>query len=414
MTSLFRREAVEHATRRLHGDVAIAIPASVTISLILLAVVVVAALAFASLSSYARKETVPGWLVPSQGLVRVAPREPGSVAEILVQEGDIVQAGTPLARLLVTTTTADGDVGAAIAGSLEAEARAVDRSADASVALLQAEAVALRRNIAQYEDERGELERQLELEVAQSAIAADDLARAEEVAARGFLSRRDLEVRRSFAFGAELRVSESRRRLAALEREIESGRARLAQIPLDIAAAQARADALAASISQRQADAGARQEQVVVAPVGGRVAAIPLQTGEMAGSNNAVAILVPEGSDMVADLYVPSRAVGFIREGQEVRLMYQAFPHQRFGTGRGRITAISHTVLSPQDVAIPGLTVAEPVFRVRAALGALAVEAYGERIALQPGMLLTADIVIDRRTLIEWLFDPLFAVRGSA
>jgi membrane fusion protein len=172
MTSLFRKESVDHATRRLHGDVTIAIPASVSLSLCLLIVVIGAAVTFASLASYARKETVAGWLVPSQGLVRAAPREAGSVAEILVEEGDVVQAGAPLARLVVTTTTAQGDVGAAVSASLEAEAEAVNRSTDASVALLQTEAAALRLNIAQYQDERAELERQLELEFAQSEIAA--------------------------------------------------------------------------------------------------------------------------------------------------------------------------------------------------------------------------------------------------
>jgi membrane fusion protein len=38
------------------------------------------------------------------------------------------------------------------------------------------------------------------------------------------------------------------------------------------------------------------------------------------------------------------------------------------------------------------------------------IQAYGEVIPLQPGMLLTADVVFDRRSLIRWLFDPLFAV----
>jgi hypothetical protein len=82
------------------------------------------------------------------------------------------------------------------------------------------------------------------------------------------LSRRDLEARRSAALSAEQRVSENRRRLAALDCEIEAGRARLSQIPLDIAAAQARADAQFAAITQRQADAGARQEQIVVSERG--------------------------------------------------------------------------------------------------------------------------------------------------
>lgn len=50
------------------------------------------------------------------------------------------------------------------------------------------------------------------------------------------------------------------------------------------------------------------------------------------------------------------------------------------------------------------------MFRVRVELSREEIQAYGEAIPLQPGMLLSADIVFDRRSLIRWLFDPLFAV----
>ena len=50
------------------------------------------------------------------------------------------------------------------------------------------------------------------------------------------------------------------------------------------------------------------------------------------------------------------------------------------------------------------------MFRVRVTLEREDIAAYGEAIPLQPGMLLTADVVFDRRSLIRWLFDPLFAV----
>jgi membrane fusion protein len=60
-------------------------------------------------------------------------------------------------------------------------------------------------------------------------------------------------------------------------------------------------------------------------------------------------------------------------------------------------------------VAIPGVALQEPVFRVRAALARETVDAYGAELPLQPGMLLRAEVVIDRRSLLEWLFDPIFA-----
>jgi len=70
---------------------------------------------------------------------------------------------------------------------------------------------------------------------------------------------------------------------------------------------------------------------------------------------------------------------------------------------------VSRTVLAPAEVAIPGLQIQEPVFRVRVKMKRDSVSAYGQTVPLQPGMLLTADVVIDRRSLLEWLLDPLYA-----
>ena len=146
----------------------------------------------------------------------------------------------------------------------------------------------------------------------------------------------------------------------------------------------------------------------------GRVAALPLDRGQTAQPGAVVAVLTAGDSPLEAELYAPSRAAGFVREGQEVRLMYQAFPHQKFGVGEGRVISVSRTVLAPSEVSIPGLQVQEPVFRVRVKLDKSSVAAYGETMPLQPGMLLTADVVIDRRSLLEWLLDPLYAAGRRA
>jgi len=93
-----------------------------------------------------------------------------------------------------------------------------------------------------------------------------------------------------------------------------------------------------------------------------------------------------------------------------VQLQLHAFPYQRFGVVRGTVKTVSTTVLGPGEISIPGLTIQEPVFRVRATLSRTMVDAYGRSYPLQPGMLLNADIVFDRRTLLQWLLDPLYAI----
>jgi membrane fusion protein len=99
-----------------------------------------------------------------------------------------------------------------------------------------------------------------------------------------------------------------------------------------------------------------------------------------------------------------------VQPGQDVEISLQAFPYQRFGTIRGTIRTVSSTVISPAEVGFQGLRVDEPVFRIRVTLSRETIMAYGRAIPLQPGMLASAEIIFDRRSLLRWLFDPIYAV----
>jgi membrane fusion protein len=240
-------------------------------------------------------------------------------------------------------------------------------------------------------------------------LAQAEVQRAQGIADQGFLPRRELDSRRSAALAAESELSQLRAASLQYQREIGEAEARLRSLPADLQRVEAEAAAARATLSQRVTQNEAQGTVVVTAPFAGRVAAVPVEIGQTVATGATLAILTPKDSRLDAELYVPSRAAGFIRPGQEVRLQYQAFPHQRFGTGRGVVASVSRTVLAPAEVAIPGLKVEEPVFRVRVHLDRDSVTAYGERMRLQPGMLLSADVIIDRRTLAEWLLDPLYA-----
>ncbi len=111
-----------------------------------------------------------------------------------------------------------------------------------------------------------------------------------------------------------------------------------------------------------------------------------------------------------AELFVPTRAVGFVRVGQDVRLLYDAFPYQNFGTYHGRIVRISQSILTGSELAAP-VELREPAYKVTVALDRQDIDAYGQKLPLQADMLLRADIVLDRRPLVTWLLEPLLAAR---
>lgn len=96
MTELFRKEAIKHAARRIDGEVVVARSVSVGALSWLSVAFIASGAIFLATSSYARKETVPGWLTTSAGVVRVTARGDGVVDQLLVQEGQTVVQGQPL------------------------------------------------------------------------------------------------------------------------------------------------------------------------------------------------------------------------------------------------------------------------------------------------------------------------------
>lgn len=414
MSELFRREAVQHATRRLDGTVVLATPISVRTLGILLAGIVFAGLLFASYGTYARKATVLGYLAPDQGMIRATSQTRGTLQNVLVREGDEVRGGDHIAVIALSVETAAGNVGEAITKGMLSEASANRARAELRVAQLAVEREQSDARLTKVRAELKQVETQVRLQEQRLELARAEVERGESIAAKGFLSLREMDNRRAAALVAEQELAGQRRQQAAIERDIADIRARLASIPLEIDAARAEAQSAEATLSQRRAESEAQRLQFVVAPVGGRVAALPVTAGQPVAPGSTVAVVIPVGGKLEAELLAPSRSIGFVRPGQDVALSLQAFPYQRFGTVAGKVRSVSSTVLGPAEVAFQGLKVDEPVFRIRVSLSREVMHAYGQVIPMQPGMLVSAEIIFDRRSLLRWLFDPIYAVRQRA
>lgn len=128
----------------------------------------------------------------------------------------------------------------------------------------------------------------------------------------------------------------------------------------------------------------------------------------------------PESSKLEAHLYTPTHTVGFVKEGQQVLVRYAAFPYQKFGLYQGKLSTVSQSAFAPSDLP-PSLqslfgrqSTSESLYQVTVSLNNQEIVAFGQRHPLRPGMALEADIVQEKRTIIEWLFEPLFAFSQRA
>lgn len=408
MAQLFRSEVFSQKKDRLSGEVSIAVPMSWQMIGYLIFGSVVVALIFLSLATYSRVETVTGVVVPDLGVASIIPTRGGTIAEIMVVDGQRVEEGTTLVAIRAEEDSASGLSAAALTQqaivqqdvSLAAQLAASQRSAAAQRSQIAVQVAGLRSEIDQ-------LRSQITLQESLVASAQENLNRAQSVAERGFISQVDLQQRQDTLFSRQ-------QQLAQLQQSLTSRRATLAEISSSSANIAAQAESQAASIAASRAQVaqqaagneGARS-YALTAPMTGNVTALTMRSGQRVSPQSQVMAIVPEGATLRAELNVPSQAIGFVKKGQEVRLAIDAFPYQRFGTVTGTVRTVATSALTQPG---PSGSVVS-VYPVVVELSETVVSAFGREEALVPGMTLTARIVTEEQSLIEWLFEPLFAVR---
>ncbi|MEP1421324.1 MAG: HlyD family efflux transporter periplasmic adaptor subunit [Erythrobacter sp.] len=408
MASLFRTEVLNQKKDRLSGEVSIAVPMPWQVIGYLIFGAVIVALIFLSLASYSRVETVTGTVVPDRGVASIIPTRSGTITEVMVDDGQRVEAGATLVAIRAEEDAASGLSAAALTeqaiarqdASLEAQLVASQRSAAAQRSQISVQAAGLRTEIDQ-------LRSQITLQENLVASAQQNLDQAQSVAERGFISQVDLQRREDTVFSRQ-------QQLAQLQQSLTSRRATLAELSTSSANIAAQAQSQAAGISASRAQVaqqaagneGARS-YALSAPITGNVTALTTRSGQRVGPQNQIMAIVPEGSTLRAELSVPSQAIGFVKVGQEVRLAIDAFPYQRFGTVTGTVRTVASSALTQQ--APNGVVVS--VYPVVVELQDTEISAFGRMEALVPGMTLTARIVTEEQSLIEWLFEPLFAVQ---
>jgi membrane fusion protein len=294
---------------------------------------------------------------------------------------------------------------------LAQEARTLERRLQLAAHRQAAELASLSQHIAHLAIESGNIEKQIETHDERIALAAKLVARLVQLEQRGFVA----ELERLSRQDELIDLRSQRERLLQsslqLKTQIATLRGRVEALPIERDERVAEIHALLTGNAQRRAEAMRQSHIVIRAPVAGRIAALPIQAGQALAPQSLQLALLPHDAELQAEIFVPSRAAGFIAAGQFVRLRYDAFPYQKFGSGAGRIRTIAASALPPRELAIEAAS-AEPVYRVIVALDADNIAVGNERWPLQAGMTLRADIVLEKRKLWEWLFEPLLALQA--
>ena len=417
---LFRPEALAERQTQWLGTV-LATPRISHTAFTLFALLTAAGvLALLFLADYTRKARVPGWLVPQQGLARVVTPRPGVVTQLLVHEGMTVHKDEPLLALSTELRSqARGAMQEEILHRLVSRRDSLLKERDLQQRLLTQQTQDRTTRLSALQIEQRHLKREIELQQSRLRLAEEATARQRRLRERDIATAQRLEEAEEAQFVQALRLQTLERTQANLERERLTLAGELEELPLRSPMQIAEIDRAVAALDQEIAEAEARRQIVITAPQDGTVTALQVELGGSASPATPLLSIIPQGSKLEAQLFSPSRAIGFVRPGQKVLLRYQPFPYQKFGFYEGVVASVSEAALNPADLPQQnaGLTslysTGEPIYRITVTLTSQTATAYGEPIRLQPGMQLEADVLLETRQLIEWVLDPLYTLTGK-
>jgi membrane fusion protein len=417
--SLFRPESIQGQRQAWLGSIQLIRPVSLTV-LTVSALVVVGMVGVALVEGrYTRKAHVTGYLMPDKGVLRLVSPQAGTVVERQAQEGLAVKQGDILFVLSTDRATLGIDTQAAVQTRLNEREQSLQATARQQNLLEQAQRSGLDKQIDALRREMAQLDVEAELQNQRLLLAQQAQARVESLRADNFISQAQVQARSEEALNVKAQIQAVARQRAAKQREVEVLDAQRRELPLRAQNQQGEIGRDLARLAQEAAENEARRRVVIRAPQDGVVTAVLSDVGQAVPANAALVSLLPQGAKLQAQLFAPSSAVGFLRPDQTVQLRYQAFPYQKFGHHEARVLQVSRTPLQSSDLAalpVPEAmktnAAAEPMYRITVALNQQSVRAYGQDQALTAGMQIDADVLLERRRLIEWIFEPLLSVTG--
>ncbi|OUR59892.1 toxin secretion protein [Colwellia sp. 39_35_sub15_T18] len=414
--SLFRKEAISHQSERLTGAITLAQPLSIKLTVLILVSVAAAIVTFLFSAEYSRKETVRGFLMPNSGVIKSFANQSGTIEKLWVKEGDKVVKGQSLATIIVRQNNSNGvDLSTQLAEQLHAQANLLSDEISQHQTLKTQELLNLTIQKTGLNNEKLALESQMILAEEKLTLLNEQQLNFNQLNKNGYLSNLEKERQQQALLEAKQEKQNTARLLLQQQNQLNQVAFNITNIPQQYTLRINNLKRQQADLQRQLAQVASNYKYTITASHSGIVTGIQVVEGETLSQTKAqskpLLHIIPENSELVAELLLPTRSAGFIQVGNTSRLRFDAFPYQRFGFIESKIMRIDQTLITPNEIQLP-IALQEPVYRLRAKLNQQQMQAFGKTFDLKSGMLFEADIMLEQRTLIEWLLEPIYSLKG--
>lgn len=404
--SLFRPESMEKPNR-LEGMVVLRQPLALrTLFWGALVLLMLLALMLA-LGHYAKRQLAIGYIAPESGFIAVVAPGEGNVDVLSAHEGQRVVRGQKLAVITQRQEIAGvNDVGGDVEAALSQGLQDLDMRSSSERELSALTLERLDMQATNLQDRASVLRLKINNAEERIKIIESRVRNYEALIAEKYVSKIALDQERSALLDAVSAREDLRLELGRTERDLRD-------VTLQATQERAKGDISQSDLSrqkldvrQRLLEARARNASIVSAPFSGQVSALRVHRGQKVTRDSVLLTLIPDDSLFIAELYVPSDAIASVRTGQSVYLKYKAYPFQKYGLHQGEVIEVSNATFDRRDLPLAIALPDEPLYRIRVKIKNTAGMPESQRIQLRAGMLVDADIILERRPLWKWLFKP--------
>jgi hemolysin D len=415
------------------------VPRFAQITLQMMVAALVAFTLWASFSQLDQVVIAQGRLVNPMPNVVVQPLETSIIQSVDVKVGQIVKKGDKLAALDATFVQADETQLQARLASLETQVKSLEGELSGDVAYAMGTQNADGKLQASLATERRANYRAQQMKLTETAgrlrAALATNRQDQQLIASRLRSLKEIENMQekmvSQKLGAPLQLMEAQQRSKEVERDLELARSREQEIKRELGAFEAEKMAFEKgwrqksleemltvsrerdSVKEQLQKADKRSQLVTLtSPIDAVVLEIAkLSPGSVIKEAETFFTLVPLNVALEAEVYVDSVDVGYIKLGDKVHVKLDAFPFQRHGTLDARVRNISEDAFRRDASAKSG---ADAFYLGRLTLDKNNLKNMLDASRLLPGMTLSAEIVVGKRTVMSYLAWPLTKGLGES
>ncbi|MDX1405167.1 MAG: HlyD family efflux transporter periplasmic adaptor subunit [Woeseiaceae bacterium] len=396
--ALFRRQATAPAHRRAFGSVSVIVPPSGTVALVVALLAVLCIGAVACFIEVPQAATAVGLLMPPGGMANVVARRPGRIAGVHVRVGQTISPGDALLDVVADVD----DFSVHQTRLLHMERLLLEQAHSRALDVEQTRLNAVDEQMAWLAQRRAVTEDEYDLQYEQVRLFERRLARRRELAVDGVVSADRLDQEQAQWIAARTRLAAMHRSILEIEQRLGTLRIERQQLADDAALRVAEYDIERNRFEARLSEHAHRMDRTIRASEPAIVAKVDASAGATVNPGDILVRLYRPYRTLEAWLYLPNARSGFLNKGQVVKLRFDAYPHEVFGTTNATVTSVSRVPVVPWELKVP-LQLNEPMFEIRASISRASIDALETTWPLRPGISFKADVIQRRYKLYQWI-----------